>query len=163
MKVVNSIFVFLLLVGIAYSHLCLFSPQQRGSGPPLITGPGSDDCFNPVRQSNACGSKNAGAVVATLGVNSYYSVHFQQNFNHWMKSNPGFMDISLSYDGQTFKQLEVIPDFNAFDMWTQTNFTIPILVPSTPCDSCVIRVRYVPNNPLEPPMGFVQCADVQIA
>ena len=36
---------------------------------------------------------------------------------------------------------------------TQTNFSRTINVPSTPCDACVLRVRYVSNNPLEDPQG----------
>ena len=48
---------------------------------------------------------------------------------------------------------------------TQTNFSRTINIPNVACDACVLRTRYVSNNPLEDPQGhgptFYQCADVK--
>jgi len=57
-----------------------------------------------------------------------------------------------------------IPDFNNMNMISQENFSIPIVVPNIACQECVIRARYVSNNPDENDRGeiFYQCADVII-
>lgn len=45
---------------------------------------------------------------------------------------------------------------------TQTNFTIRVAVPDVECTACVMRLRYLPHNPLEP-TAFYQCADVSVS
>lgn len=47
---------------------------------------------------------------------------------------------------------------------TQTNFTMRVQIPNVQCDNCVIRLRYVSQNPTENDRGmtFYQCADVKI-
>jgi len=47
---------------------------------------------------------------------------------------------------------------------TQTNFSFVVTIPSVQCDACVLRVRYVSNNPLENDRGeiFYQCSDITI-
>lgn len=57
--------------------------------------------------------------------------------------------------------LTTIPDYWSHLQASQTNFSIPIVVPDLDCDACVFRVRYSPNKPTE--VSFWQCADVTIA
>ena len=47
---------------------------------------------------------------------------------------------------------------------TQTNFSLSITVPNVDCEHCVLRMRYLSNNPTENDRGmiFYQCADVQV-
>ena len=45
---------------------------------------------------------------------------------------------------------------------TQTNFTLRVSIPDIECSNCVLRLRYLPNNSLEPP-AFYQCADVSVS
>lgn len=47
---------------------------------------------------------------------------------------------------------------------TQTNFTIKVQIPNVDCSHCVIRLRYLSQNPTENDRGmtFYQCADVSI-
>jgi hypothetical protein len=47
---------------------------------------------------------------------------------------------------------------------TQTNFTVPVQVPNVDCEHCVLRLRYLSNNPTENDRGmiFYQCADVAV-
>lgn len=47
---------------------------------------------------------------------------------------------------------------------TQTNFTIKVQIPNVECKHCVIRLRYLSENPTENDRGttFYQCADVRI-
>jgi len=72
--------------------------------------------------------------------------------------------IALS-EKDSFAQFgNIIPDFNAGDMVTQTNFTIKGVVPNMECASCVFRVQYFSNNFFEGATSnvFTQCADVAI-
>jgi hypothetical protein len=69
---------------------------------------------------------------------------------------------SLALNGYPLKP---IPDWNAYNEITQTNFTVTFNVPSTPCKSCVIRARYLSNNLKEVDEGttvFHNCADITI-
>jgi hypothetical protein len=47
---------------------------------------------------------------------------------------------------------------------TQTNFSMKVQVPNVDCDHCVVRLRYLSNNPTENDRGtiFYQCADVKV-
>lgn len=47
---------------------------------------------------------------------------------------------------------------------TQTNFSIKVAVPNVDCDNCVVRLRYLSQNPTENDRGttFYQCADVKV-
>lgn len=48
---------------------------------------------------------------------------------------------------------------------TQTNFTLTIMVPNADCEHCVLRMRYLSNNPTENDRGmiFYQCSDVSVS
>ncbi len=47
---------------------------------------------------------------------------------------------------------------------TQTNFSMKVQVPNVDCEHCVVRLRYLSNNPTENDRGmvFYQCADVKV-
>lgn len=55
----------------------------------------------------------------------------------------------------------MLNDYNAMNEISQTNFTLKVEIPNTECDKCVLRLRYVPHNPLEPDY-FYQCSDVSV-
>ena len=60
------------------------------------------------------------------------------------------------------------PDFPANEMVTQTNFTLSVTLPSKGCDHCIMRFRYISNNPdeIDPSNNtqaiFYNCADIRI-
>lgn len=66
-----------------------------------------------------------------------YIVEFQQNLNHFWPAKPGHFDVAFSTNfvgNLTDKDFtipfgEKLPDFDAHDMVTQTNFTIPVHIP----------------------------------
>jgi len=57
-----------------------------------------------------------------------------------------------------------VSDYNAMNEITQTNFTIPTIIPNVDCEHCVVRIRYISQNPTENDRGmtFYQCADVKV-
>eukprot|EP01113_Clastostelium_recurvatum_P025599 TRINITY_DN3081_c0_g1_i1.p1 TRINITY_DN3081_c0_g1~~TRINITY_DN3081_c0_g1_i1.p1 ORF type:complete len:172 (+),score=39.69 TRINITY_DN3081_c0_g1_i1:64-579(+) len=145
-------------------HVCMWSPMQRG-GKVDISMPGADLCY--MVKGAPCGGSSIGSSLTELKGNSVFMVEFQQNLNHWYPPNPGYMiaDITTSANSSTFSPFgHVVPDYNARDMVTQTNFTISGTVPNVDCKGCVLRVRYVSNNPDEGKDSniFYQCADVNI-
>ena len=105
-----------------------------------------------------------------LAGGSNYDIHFQQNLNHFFKEDPGHLvaDFATTSDPveSDFTPLgEPIADYNALNMITQTNFTMSVVVPNVDCEHCVVRLRYVSNNPTEDHGGgmiFYQCADVAV-
>lgn len=155
-----SAFVLLLAVSSAFAHVCLLDPVQRGGFD--ISTPGANACFWP---QGPCGKAPVGSPTVTLVAGSSYNVLFQQNLNHYNPGWQGTLDVSW---GNGFNQTSdseftiatVVPDYWAHFQAEQTNFTIAVPVPTTPCPHCTMRVRYVPNKPTEP--IFHQCADVAI-
>eukprot|EP01121_Diplochlamys_sp_Union-15-3_P008786 TRINITY_DN2352_c0_g1_i1.p1 TRINITY_DN2352_c0_g1~~TRINITY_DN2352_c0_g1_i1.p1 ORF type:complete len:170 (-),score=21.40 TRINITY_DN2352_c0_g1_i1:30-539(-) len=163
---VTVLFVSFILV--VSAHICVWEPRQRGTL--SITTPGDDSCYRPFAE---CGKEPAETPSKTLKGGQEYTIEFQQNLNHWYPKNAGWMDASISYkvdnvtDSDFLPIGDKIPDFNANNMVTQTNFTIKATIPRKPCDHCVLRVRYVSNNPDEAVTGnpnaiFYQCADITI-
>ncbi|GAM26416.1 hypothetical protein SAMD00019534_095910, partial [Acytostelium subglobosum LB1] len=151
-----------LLVSMSLAHLCIFEPEQREPTFAVPIQPGDGACYRPY--SN-CGNVTAGAPVAFYTAGSTAYVHFQQNYNHWYQPNQGFMDVAISYNGDQgpFQVVsKTIPDYNAWDMVSQTNYTVSIQVPNQTCKGCVLRVRYISNNAGEPLPDFYQCADIAI-
>jgi len=66
-----------------------------------------------------------------------------------------------------FQVLAKISDFPAREMVYQQNFTLRIRYPNRTCDHCLLRFRYVSNNPDEasrenPTGAFYQCVDIQL-
>jgi len=152
------------LLSVVDAHICMWYPQQRGAL--SIEEPGASPCY---RKIGPCGNVSAGPPQTSLIGGSVLTIAFQQNLNHYYFDKPGYLDASLARvpnpveaDFEPFG--DVIPDFNSMNMITQTNFTITGVVPYIDCHSCVIRVRYVSNNPYEDDHGtiFYQCADVRI-
>jgi hypothetical protein len=88
----------LLFVCVACGHICSVFPPQRG--PLSITGPGDDSCF---RRVGECGGQPQEKPKTTLrtGVNT---VLVQQNLNHWSNANPGFIDVSVSYNPEKVEE-----------------------------------------------------------
>jgi len=138
--------------------------MQRGEMD--VSTPGSESCY---RKVGPCGGAPSG-IVSVLQGGSRFTVHFQQNLNHFYVPNPGYLDASIAVgsnpaegDFRPFGD-SAISDFNAMNMITQTNFTITGTVPNIDCPACTFRVRYVSNNPLENDRGeiFYQCGDIRI-
>ncbi|EGC29539.1 hypothetical protein DICPUDRAFT_95923 [Dictyostelium purpureum] len=160
LKYLLGLILVLQLTNSAFGHLCLFDPPQRNPNWAVPIDSGDNACF---RVRGNCGNVTSGAPVAIYNAGSTINVFFQQNYNHWYAENPGFLDISISYDGDNgdFTLLSPqIDDYNAWDMVTQTNYTVPVSLPNKPCKNCVLRVRYICNNPAEP--NFTQCSDIAI-
>jgi len=151
------------------SHLCIIDPPQRGALKYDI--PGEDECFRPYTQ---CGKMPPQSPSVKKKAGKMDNVTFQQNYNHWMFSNPGSLDVAISYKVDTsplsdsdFTILASISDFPAYEMVNYQNFTLQVKWPMKVCDHCVLRFRYITNNPDEAmpnnPNGiFYQCVDIQI-
>ncbi|CAF0830754.1 unnamed protein product [Adineta ricciae] len=163
----NSVVVLLILLYIPclFGHLCLWQPMQRGNF--SLNPPGSHDCY---RKQSPCGGFNSSTSKqrTILEADSMYTVLFQQHLNHYYPGNPGQLDISfavgLDPPEEDFRRLMVFDDYNPMNHNTQTNFSIRIQLPSEPCEFCVLRVRYLTNNPDEEDKGttFHQCSDIQL-
>ncbi|KAM9954392.1 hypothetical protein ACTFIW_003933 [Dictyostelium discoideum] len=161
-KYIVAIIIILQLNSFALAHLCLFDPPQREPNWGVPIQPGDNACY---RVSSNCGNTTTGAPVKSYSPKSTIQVFFQQNYNHWYKPNPGYLDVSLSYDGDNGDYIVLSPtidDFNAWDMVTQTNYSVSVTLPTQTCKSCVLRVRYISNNAGEPEPDFYQCSDIAI-
>ena len=165
MLLLYSLFVLSSWTSSIYGHLCVWAPMQRGDFD--ISNPGSHVCY---RKPPPCGNVNATSASprTKLVAGSQYTVKFQQNLNHYYTDKPGSLDISfatgLNPNDADFRVLYSFSDYNSMNQITQTNFSITINLPSEPCDQCVLRVRYLTNNPDEDDHGtvFHQCSDVQL-
>jgi hypothetical protein len=159
------LFVFLIIGNGVYMHICLWSPMQRGEFD--ISTPGAHPCY---RKIAPCGNINSSSSSprTSLVAGSKYTVEFQQNLNHYYTGNPGALDISfavgLNPSESDFRVLHSVSDYNSMNQITQTNFSIEINLPNEPCNECVLRVRYLSNNPEEADHGtvFHQCSDVKL-
>eukprot|EP01088_Endostelium_zonatum_P011128 TRINITY_DN2496_c0_g1_i1.p1 TRINITY_DN2496_c0_g1~~TRINITY_DN2496_c0_g1_i1.p1 ORF type:complete len:173 (-),score=19.78 TRINITY_DN2496_c0_g1_i1:24-542(-) len=150
------------------AHLCIIYPHQRGEMD--VSSGGNPSCYRPIPE---CGNRSAEEPQVTWHAGQTVKIHFQQNYNHWYPQNPGWLDAALVIGTNVTKSSHFIylgnriPDWNANNMATQTNFTITATIPDISCDHCVLRVRYVSNNadeivPNNPIAAFYQCADVRI-
>ncbi|EGC39377.1 hypothetical protein DICPUDRAFT_96564 [Dictyostelium purpureum] len=161
-KYLACILLALQLSSVAFAHLCLFDPPQRQPNWGVPIGSGDNACYQV--ESN-CGNTTAGSPVALYTAGSTIQVFFQQNYNHWYAPNPGFLDVGISYGGDNGNYIQLsqtISDFNAWDMVSQTNYTVSVTLPIQSCKSCVLRVRYVSNNAGEPYPDFYQCSDIAL-
>jgi hypothetical protein len=139
--------------------------MQRGNF--SLNPPGSHDCY---RKIAPCGGYNSSTSKwrTSLEAGTEFTVLFQQHLNHYYPPNPGKLDISfakgLDPPEQDFRTLLSINDYNPMNHNTQTNFSIRIRLPNEPCDFCILRVRYLTNNPDEEDQGttFHQCSDIQL-
>ena len=164
----NSVFSLLIVLIIGHgvhSHLCLWGPMQRGEID--ISTPGAHQCYCKI---GPCGNINATSTSprTSLVAGSQYRVHFQQNLNHYYTGTPGALDVSfavgLNPSESDFHVLHSFADYNSMNQITQTNYSVEVTLPNQSCDECVLRVRYLSNNPLEDDHGtiFHQCADVKL-
>jgi len=155
---------------VVQGHICILDPQQRGNFSIAI--PGDPTCF---RRTPYCGNIAPDTPpYRTYEAGTEIFVLFQQNLNHWYPENPGYFDISLSYDviekpdNATWIVLGNFSDFAAHDMVTQTNFSVKANLPRERCVHCVLRARYVSHNVDEQyPANnteaiFYNCADITI-
>ncbi len=148
-----------------HGHLCLWKPMQRGNF--SLDPPGSHDCY---RKFEPCGGFNSSTSKGrtTLEAGAKFNISFQQHLNHYYPGNPGKVDISFALGldplEEDFRILNSFNDYNPMNHNTQTNFTILIQLPNETCDQCVLRVRYLTNNPDEEDHGktFYQCSDIQL-
>ncbi|KAK5576901.1 hypothetical protein RB653_001838 [Dictyostelium firmibasis] len=161
-KYIVVVILILQLNSFALAHLCLFNPPQREPFWGVPISPGDNACY---KTNSNCGNTTAGAPVQSYKAGSTIEVFFQQNYNHWYQPNPGFLDVSISYNGDDGEYTQLVPtidDFNAWDMVTQTNYSLSVPLPTQTCKSCVLRVRYISNNAGEPEPDFYQCSDIAI-
>jgi hypothetical protein len=165
MQLVFSLLVLFVIGNGVNMHICLWAPMQRGTFD--ISYPGAHPCYHKL---GPCGNINStsSSPRTTLVAGSKYKVEFQQNLNHYYTVKPGALDISfgvgLNPSESDFHVLHSFSDYNAMNQITQTNFSIEIDLPSEPCNECVLRVRYLSNNPAEDDHGtvFHQCSDVKL-
>ncbi|CAF2362335.1 unnamed protein product [Rotaria sp. Silwood2] len=165
MHLTFSVFVFLIIANGVHMHICLWSPMQRGEFD--ISTPGAHPCY---RKIAPCGNINASSSSprTSLVAGGKYNVEFQQNLNHYYTGQPGTLDISfavgLNPSENDFHVLHSFSDYNSMNQITQTNFSIEINLPNEPCDECILRVRYLSNNPEEEDHGtiFHQCSDIKL-
>lgn len=145
----------------------MWSPPQRG-GAFEITIPGQSICY---LKQPPCGNVPSATPTVTLQGGQDFTLLFQQNLNHFYQENPGYLmaDFSESSDPTSdadFYQIgNNIPDWQGLNMITQQNFTMTVTVPNVECEHCVLRMRYVSQNPTEDHGGspsFHQCSDVKI-
>lgn len=161
----TSIFILSSLIIDINGHLCVWSPMQRGAFD--ISTPGAHPCY---RKPGPCGNINAtdSSPRTVLTAGDHLIVEFQQNLNHYYTLQPGSLDVSfakgLNPAESDFHVLHSFNDYNAMNQITQTNFSVKVFLPNEPCDQCVLRVRYLTNNPLEDDHGttFHQCSDVKL-
>jgi hypothetical protein len=154
-----------LYVSSTLGHLCLWQPMQRGNF--SINPPGSHDCY---RKFGPCGGFNSSTSKDRIRMKAgtMYTVLFQQHLNHYYPPNPGKLDVSfavgLDPPEENFRVLASFDDYNPMNHNTQTNFSIRIQLPNEECEYCVLRVRYLTNNPDEEDHGttFYQCSDIQL-
>ena len=165
MFLVSILSVLLTLGHGVHSHLCVWSPMQRDAFD--ISTPGARACY---RKPGPCGNINATSASprTSLVAGSTFNIEFQQNLNHYYTVKPGALDVSfangLNPAESDFRVLHSFPDYNAMNQITQTNFSIAVQLPSEACDQCVVRVRYLTNNPEEDDHGttFHQCSDIKL-
>jgi hypothetical protein len=165
-----AITVVLCLASSSSAHLCTLLPtSQRGGvhdGDFTKLIPGDPTCAAPTAP---CNGKPSEAPTFTMTAGKTYDFTIQQNLNHYVVGNPGFIDAAISYDSnpEANDDFYVFPtsqidDYPAFTEWTQTNFTISVPLPEgNVSDHAVIRFRYVSNKPTEPE-AFYSCVDVEI-
>uniref|UniRef100_A0A0G4GIE3 Chitin-binding type-4 domain-containing protein n=1 Tax=Chromera velia CCMP2878 TaxID=1169474 RepID=A0A0G4GIE3_9ALVE len=160
-----------LLGGVSVSaHVCLLEPRQRGELGLSVSGDHS--CY---RRTPYCGDVAVESPSVEWKANSRVRVSVQQNFNHWNSEKQGFIDLAVAElkeaetnDEDKWRKLTSWQDFPAWEMHTQTNFTVSVDVPNFACDHCILRVRYVSYNPLEVDPEdntdaiFYNCADIRI-
>lgn len=158
----------LLFLACALAHVCILHPKQRGK---LSIGmPGDNSCY---RRTDYCGGVPIETPSHQYLAGSYARILFQQNLNHWTQKKQGFMELSLSKDNNPstpddWRVLTTLPDWPGYEMVRQTNFSVGVVIPSEPCDHCILRLRYVSYNQMEiDPANntdaiFYNCADVQI-
>ncbi|UJR25680.1 hypothetical protein I4U23_007031 [Adineta vaga] len=165
MHIILSLAVLSILGNGVYMHICMWAPIQRGQFD--ISVPGAHPCY---RKIGPCGNINASSSSprTSLVAGSKYKVEFQQNLNHYYTGKPGALDITfavgLNPSENDFRVLHSFSDYNAMNQITQTNFSIEIDLPNQACDECVLRVRYLSNNPEEDDHGtvFHQCSDIKL-
>jgi hypothetical protein len=165
MHLAFSLLVFFIVGNGVYMHICLWAPMQRGQFD--ISTPGAHPCY---RKLGPCGNINStsSSPRTSLVAGSRYRVHFQQNLNHYYTGEPGALDVSfaigLNPAESDFRVLHSFSDYNSMNQITQTNFSVEIDLPNQPCDECVLRVRYLSNNPEEDDHGtvFHQCGDIKL-
>lgn len=165
MKAVFSLLILSIIGHDVHAHLCLWAPMQRGDFD--ISTPGAHVCY---RKIGPCGNLNStsSSPRTSLVAGSKYRVQFQQNLNHYYTVKPGALDVSfavgLNPSESDFHVLHSFSDYNSMNQITQTNFSVEVTLPSAPCNECVLRIRYLSNNPLEDDHGttFHQCADVKL-
>ncbi|CAF3976837.1 unnamed protein product [Rotaria sp. Silwood1] len=153
------------IVSLTIGHICVWQPRQRGTL--NIDMPDSGECY---RKPSPCGGINGleGGKRTKIQAGKAYTIEFQQNLNHYYTNNPGNMDISfaigLNPEENDFQILKSINDYNPMNQLTQTNFSVDIRLPNVTCKQCVLRVRYVTNNPAENDHGttFHQCSDIEL-
>jgi len=161
----NKTFLSIVLLNVAAAHICMWAPLQRNGY--SIDTPGESLCY---LKEGPCGGVASADPTTSLVGGQDFTIMFQQNLNHFYIDNPGKLVAEFANNADPaetdFTQLGTpISDYNAMNEITQTNFTMKVTIPNVDCDHCVVRLRYVSQNPTENDRGmtFYQCADVSVA
>lgn len=145
----------------------MWSPPQRGGAFEIVI-PGQSICY---LKQPPCGGVRSETPTVTLEGGSDFTLMFQQNLNHFYQENPGRLTADFSESADPTSDADFypigtdIPDWQGLNMITQSNFTMSVTVPNVDCEHCVLRMRYVSQNPTEDHGGspsFHQCSDVKI-
>ena len=99
------------VVAPSMAHICMWEPPQRGGFD--ISGPAQNPCY---RKVGPCGTTEDGPVTS-IPAGEMYTVHFQQNANHYYTGKPGALVVDWAEgngpDFGEFTELLRIPDYNA--------------------------------------------------
>eukprot|EP01084_Bolivina_argentea_P221923 375744_1 len=146
------------LFAVSESHMCLFSPYQRG-GPLSHTDQntkGADPC---ALTTPPCGGVNGSNSEVTSFLNGErISIVMQKNLDHFVSTSPGNFTVHLHHPNATVQRLGVIMD-DADP--TFSIYQVDGKIPTVDEGRYMIQAIYHTNNP-NAPAAFYQCADVFI-
>ena len=150
--------VFAALFSIAYGHVCLLSPPQRGSLEGLNTA-GADNCG---LTTGPCGGKEARHDAVTFHREENMTVVFMKNLDHFNSTSPGKFEIALGENNDTLtRPLHSVMDTSDPSLHVyEVSVPVPRLQPPPrPGTHYFLQITYTPNH-AGAPKEFFQCADV---
>ena len=148
-----SLAVFVGIAGVAYSHLCLFSPPQRGTMDG-INKPGAGDCL---LLTGPCGGRSRGSMVTKVSAGQTLRVTFQKNLDHW-DHTPGDFKIKIGDETGNMQTLSTIRDHGEPSLYV---YSQEVTVPSGLPAQSVLQVTYETKNSNAPAV-FYQCSDLMV-
>lgn len=148
-----SFAVFAGVLAVTYSHLCLFSPPQRGTVDG-INKAGSADCL---LLSGPCGGRPRGSMVTKVTAGQKLRVTFQKNLDHWDHTHGDFK-IKIGEETGHLQTLSTIRDNGEPSLYVySTEVTVPNGLPA----QSILQVTYETKNSAAPAV-FYQCSDLMV-